>query len=146
MKFKKGDVVMVAGKVVDENPSYSMAGDFTGWPIKVDVAGGGVVKATYVHPMPPVPVADLLEEIKLLHNVLDRCYTYTDDLPREIVAPLKQLQRAREAASRPKYREGDEVWVKVRVRRPSAIGGPSVRYENTAFHVHPDDIKEIEDE
>lgn len=145
-EFKQGDPVLMEARILD-----SASDDSGCYLIRPATGKEMFAHRRHLHRHPGVHVADLLEELRLAHEILDLCYT--DDMPREIMTPFKNLWHAREAAAAPKYKEGDQVWVRARWTR--RVGGWALEVRGpdaddkwrgagnvgTVFTPHPDDIK-----
>lgn len=124
MKFQKGDRFLAEGIVDDDEGKRS-------------VLFGPEVE----HPHPGVPVADLLEEIEELtelvrsapHEELMNCWRGDARAAIEKIDRIVELRTAREAANKPQLQEGQEVEVRATVHNPAnpdghpvvAIRGPS---------------------
>lgn len=118
-EFKKGDRVLVEAEVHREYASgrctYKM--EDTSEPQAPKFCTGPV------QPDPGVPVADLLEEIDLLWEMVQSTsgQWHVDKANR--VGQLQvarachkdALRTAREAAQEPSFKEGEEVWVRAKV-------------------------------
>lgn len=133
MKFKKGDRVLR----------------------QLVIRGGGESCMTDVADQldPGVPIVDILEELeglwklKVMLPMPSELRSFENG---SLLVRVRELQKNREAVNKPKYTEGQAVWVRAEVGRETK-NGYTVKMADrvsgcgrTLYQVHPDDIRPVE--
>jgi len=155
-EHKKGDRVLVEAEYVDRTGPHRHDVEFLDADCDKLIRPFG---CNEIHAHPGVPVADLVEELELLHKIWNAgMYTHNQHLPgwktaKDWNARVHQLRDAREAAAEPKLdlEAEQQIWVRANVADGAEYtdgtfqvfagnlqGNPR---EVAVLRVHPDDIR-----